>query len=132
MVSDPIHSYETQLVNFTQNCFDNLETGKQTDLIIVDFSKALDRVDNNLSTYKLFNLGINLRTVSWMYSFLQNIDYKLIKKKGYLYHKSPNAFAKFYHRHSELIVKYDKGLQTLLQQATSEPALYGDLVYKFK
>ena len=64
MVSDPKHSYETQLVNFTQNCFDNLETGKQTDLIIVDFSKALDRVDDNLSTYKLFNLGINLRTVS--------------------------------------------------------------------
>ena len=132
MISDPKHSCETELVNFTQNCFDNLETGKQTDLIIVDFSKALDKEDNNLSTYKLFILGIDLRTVSWVYSFLQNFDCKVIKKLGYLYHKSRNAFAKFYLRHPELIDKYDIGLKTLLQQGISEPAYYGDLVYKFK
>ena len=38
----------------------------------------------------------------------------------------------FYHRHSELIVKYNIGLKTLLQQGISEPIFYGDLVYKFK
>ena len=42
------------------------------------------------------------------------------------------AFSKFYHRHSELIVKYNIGLKTLLQQGISEPIFYGDLVYKFK
>ena len=31
------------------------------------------------------------------------------------------AFSKFYHRHSELIVKYSIGLKTLLQQGISEP-----------
>ena len=36
------------------------------------------------------------------------------------------------HRHSELIVKYNIGLKTLLQQGISEPLYYGDLVYKFK
>ena len=36
------------------------------------------------------------------------------------------------HRHSELIVKYNIGLKTLLQQGISEPVFYGDLVYKFK
>ena len=41
------------------------------------------------------------------------------------------AFSKFYHT-QELIVKYNIGLKTLLQQGISEPIFYGDLVYKFK
>ena len=43
-----------------------------------------------------------------------------------------HAFSKLYHRHSELIVKYNIGLKTLLQQGISEPIFYGNLVYKFK
>ena len=53
-------------------------------------------------------------------------------KQGYRYHKFRKAFSKFYHRHSELIVKYNIGLKPLLQQGISEPIFYGDLVYKFK
>ena len=53
-------------------------------------------------------------------------------KQGFRYHKIRKAFSKFYHRHSELIVKYNIGLKTLLQQGISEPIFYGDLVYKFK
>ena len=53
-------------------------------------------------------------------------------KQGYRYHKIRKAFSKFYHWHSELIVKYNIGLKTLLQQGISEPIFYGDLVYKFK
>ena len=53
-------------------------------------------------------------------------------KQGYRYHKIRKAFSKFYHRHSELIVKYNIGLKTILQQGISEPVFYGDLVYKFK
>ena len=34
--------------------------------------------------------------------------------------------------HSELIVKYNIELATLLQQGISEPIFYGNLVYKFK
>ena len=37
----------------------------------------------------------------------------------YRYHKIRLAFSKFYHRHSELIVKYNIGLKTLLQQGIS-------------
>ena len=47
-------------------------------------------------------------------------------KQGYRYHKIRKAFSKFYHRHSELIVKYNIGLKTLLQQGISEPIFYGD------
>ena len=53
-------------------------------------------------------------------------------KQGYRYHKIRKALSKFYYRHSELIVKYNIGLKTLLQQGISEPIFYGDLVYKFK
>ena len=63
-------------------------------------------------------------------------------KQGYRYHKIGIAFSKSYHRHSELIVKYNIGLKlicsiqywvkTHLQQGISEPIFYGDLVYKFK
>ena len=35
-------------------------------------------------------------------------------KQGYRYHNIRKAFSKFYYRHSELIVKYNIGLKTLL------------------
>ena len=53
-------------------------------------------------------------------------------QQGHRYHKIRKAFSKFYHRHTELIVKYNIGLKTLLQQGISEPIFYGDLVYIFK
>ena len=53
-------------------------------------------------------------------------------KQGYRYHKVREAFSKFYRRHLELIVKYNIGLKTLLQQGISEPIFYGDLVYMYK
>ena len=53
-------------------------------------------------------------------------------KQGYRYNKIRKVFSKFYHKHSELIVKYNIGLKTLLQQGISEPIFYGDLVYKLK
>ena len=40
-------------------------------------------------------------------------------KQCYIYHKIRKAFSKFNHRHSELIVKYNIGLKTLLQQGIS-------------
>ena len=40
--------------------------------------------------------------------------------------------SKFYYRHSELIVTYNFGLKTFLQQGISKPIFNGDLVYKFK
>ena len=50
----------------------------------------------------------------------------------YRYHKILKAFSKFYHRHSELIVKYKIELKTLLQHGISNVIFYCDLVYKFK
>ena len=50
-------------------------------------------------------------------------------RQGYRYFK---LHKKFYRRHSALIVKYSVSLKTLLQQGTSEPEFYGDLVYRFR
>ena len=47
------HGCETQLIGLSRNCLDSIEEGKQTDLIVMDFSKAFDKVDQNLLIYKL-------------------------------------------------------------------------------
>ena len=49
-------------------------------------------------------------------------------KHGYRYYKNRKAFSKFCHRHSELIVKYNICLKSLLQQGISETIFYADLV----
>ena len=43
-------------------------------------------------------------------------NFKLLKQ-GYRYHKIRKAFSKFYHRHSELIVKYNIGLKFFCNKA---------------
>ena len=53
-------------------------------------------------------------------------------EQGYGCHGIRKAFSKFYYRHSELFVKYNVGLKTLLQQGLSGPVFCGDLVYRFK
>ena len=50
----------------------------------------------------------------------------------YRYQKLRKTFSKFYHRHYELVSKFNVELKTLLHQGLSEPEFYGDLVYKFK
>ena len=45
------HSCESQLISFTQEVYDNLENGNQTDIIVMDFSKAFDKVDHNINLY---------------------------------------------------------------------------------
>ena len=62
----------------------------------------------------------------------RNLFLTELLKQGYRYHKIRKAFSKFYHRHSELIVKYNIGFKTLLQECILKPIFYGDLVYKFK
>ena len=73
-----------------------------------------------------------------MYSNVDNFNNRnlfltaKLLKQGHRYHKIRKAFSKFYHRHSELIVKYNIGLKTLLQQGISVPILDDDLVNKIK
>ena len=71
---------------------------------------------------------------AWLGDFNNRNQYLTSKllNQGYRYHKIRKAVSKFYHSHSELIVKYNIGSKTLLQPGISEWVFYDDLVYKFK
>ena len=82
-------------------------------------------------TSKYLELNKLSKRKSWR-SYVSKINHKTLIKKVLTQYKIRKAFSKFYYRHSELIVKYNIGLKTLLQQGISDPIFYGDLVYKFK
>ena len=50
----------------------HLHSGIQNDLIILDFSKAFDKVPHNNLLCKLENYGIRNTTLKWIGSFLNN------------------------------------------------------------
>lgn len=66
------HSCETQLIGFSQEIADSLDQGQQTDVIVMDFSKAFDKVDHHKLVHKLKRLGIDNKVTSWIRSFLTN------------------------------------------------------------
>ena len=57
------HSCESQLLSFTQEIYDKLVAEKQTDFIVMDISKAFDKLDHKLLIYKLMKLGLNKHTI---------------------------------------------------------------------
>ena len=52
-------------------------------------------------------------------------------KQGCGYHGVREAFSRFCHRHSEVVVECNIGLEALLQQGMSESIFCGDLVCRF-
>ena len=61
---------ETQLIQFSQDLYNTLNQGGQTDVIVMDFSKAFDKVDHQRLLLKLHRLGINTTVIAWIKSFL--------------------------------------------------------------
>jgi hypothetical protein len=51
-------SCETQLLEFIDDVTLNMENGKQTDILVLDFSKAFDKVSHSLLLHRLHNYGI--------------------------------------------------------------------------
>ena len=58
-------SCETQLIEFIDDLTSNLEEGQQTDILIMDFAKAFDKVDHSLLTHKLHHYGIRGEVNTW-------------------------------------------------------------------
>ena len=74
MVSE-VRSCETQLVQFVHDIISNLDGAvnrghKQTDLIIMDFAKAFDKVPHRRLLRKLEYYGIRGSTNKWINSWL--------------------------------------------------------------
>ena len=49
-----------------------MQIGKQTDLILLDFSKAFEKVAHEKLLLKLHNYGIRVDTLKWIKDFLDN------------------------------------------------------------
>ena len=65
-------SCETQLLQLTDHLARNLTEGKQTDLVLLDFSKAFDTVPHKHLIHKLKTYGIKGILLEWLQSFLSD------------------------------------------------------------
>ena len=65
-------SCETQLLQFVTDVVNNLHSGRQTDVLVMDFSKAFDKVSHTKLTQKLDFYGIRGKTNRWIEGFLRN------------------------------------------------------------
>ena len=63
-------SCETQLIQLVEDLGRQLSLGKQTDLILLDFSKALDKLNHLKLLYKFSCFGVKGNTLNWIQSFL--------------------------------------------------------------
>ena len=71
-------SCETQLVTLINDLSSSLDRGDQTDMVILDFSKAFDRVPHKRLLRKLHHYGIRGHLHSWITSFLTGRSQKVI------------------------------------------------------
>ena len=65
-------SCESQLIYTVHELTKGLSEGKQIDVILLDFSKAFDKVPHERLIHKLHYYGVRNNTLSWIRSFLQN------------------------------------------------------------
>jgi hypothetical protein len=65
-------SCEIQLMEFVDDITRNIDVGKQTDCLIMDFSKAFDKVSHSLLQHKLDHYGIRGKTGEWIKTFLSD------------------------------------------------------------
>ena len=71
-------SCETQLVTLCHEIAESLDKDKQTDMIILDFSKAFDRVPHQRLRIKLRHYGIQGTTFKWIQSFLSSRNQQVV------------------------------------------------------
>jgi hypothetical protein len=71
-------SCESQLLQFIQELNANNNKNIQTDLIIMNFAKAFDKVSHRRLLYKLKYYGIQAYTLSWIQTFLTDITQTVV------------------------------------------------------
>ena len=63
-------AYETQLIQLVEGLGRQLVTGKQVDLILLDFSKAFDKVSHPKLLFKRSQHRVKGNTLNWIRAFL--------------------------------------------------------------
>jgi hypothetical protein len=71
-------SCDTQLVEFVDDTTRNIDSGKQADCLIMDFSKAFDKVCHSLLIHKLHHYGIRDKTNRWIQIFLRDRNQSVV------------------------------------------------------
>ena len=66
----PGYSCESQLITVCQDIADSLDEAIRLDAIIIDFSKAFDRVYHDRLLKKIVDSGVDPRVVAWIKEFL--------------------------------------------------------------
>ena len=66
----PGYSCESQLITVCQDIGDSLDEAIRLDAIIIDFSKAFDRVPHDRLLKKIVDTGVDPRVVAWIKEFL--------------------------------------------------------------
>ena len=66
-----MRSCETQLLDFVEELSETMEHGNQTDIIILDFAKAFDKVNHSLLLHKLHRYGVRGRVNQGIQNFLE-------------------------------------------------------------
>jgi hypothetical protein len=74
----PRRGCEPQLITLVHDLTQKLERGIQTDLAILDFSKAFDRVPHQRLLRKIDHYGIRGTTLTWISDFLRNRDQRVV------------------------------------------------------
>ena len=63
-------SCETQLLDYVEDLHRSLARGDQIDAIVMDFSKAFDKVPHKPLVFKLREYGLENNTVTWIEDWL--------------------------------------------------------------
>ena len=71
-------SCETQLIRLVENLGRNASKGQQTDLNLLDFSKAFDKVSHSKLIWKLHNYGIRSNVLNWIGAFLGDQSQRVV------------------------------------------------------
>ena len=62
----------SQLIGLVDEVTHSREKGKQTDMLVMDFAKAFDKVSHSLLTHKLQHYGITGNINNWIHNFLRD------------------------------------------------------------
>ena len=71
-------SCESQLIELMDELTKNIDDGSQTDVIVLDFAKAFDRVNHSLLCKKIESYGITGDTKRWIQDFLTDRKQKVV------------------------------------------------------
>lgn len=72
------YSCETQLLTTVHDLLQNHDEGEQTDIIILDFSKAFDTVPHESLLYKMEQYGISGNLNDWLRDFLTRRSMRVV------------------------------------------------------